>query len=116
MCTSGPAANWYARSLHRWPRSPLTGHGRGQSAFPGDQLGVTYTGWLRDQRDPSLPVARVPKVSGARSPQRHRDAEGRCQGTGLRELLEKTETLLWQEGLPSYEFDRIAGMGSEGGG
>ncbi len=38
------------------------------------------------------------------------------RGTGLRELLEKTETLLWQEGLPSYEFDRIAGMGSEGGG
>ena len=28
---------------------------RGQSAFPGDQLGVTYTGWLRDQRDPLKP-------------------------------------------------------------
>ena len=30
-------------------------HWRGQSAFPGDQLGVTYTGWLRDQRDPLKP-------------------------------------------------------------
>ena len=33
MCTSGPAANWYARSLHRWPCRPAhdTGVARAHS-------------------------------------------------------------------------------------
>jgi GTP-binding protein HflX len=62
-------------------------------------------------------VDRLAPDEGAALARRHGGVPvSALQGTGLRELLEKTETLLWQEGLPSYEFDRIAGMGSEGGG
>lgn len=60
-------------------------------------------------------IDRLSEGEGAQLASRHGGvAVSALHGTGLHELLETTEKLLWQEGLPSYEFERIAGMGTEG--